>query len=68
MNGVQIKELSDILDMMDDYLTDPQKRYYITIDRLDEDWVDDRLRLHLIRALIETVRDFQKVKYDVIPS
>ena len=61
VNEVQIRQLSDILDLIAEVLTDKQRRYYITIDRLDEEWVEDKLRLKLIRALIETVRDFKKV-------
>jgi len=62
VNTVQIKQLSDIMDMLDESLADPQRRYYIIVDRLDEDWVDDKVRYRLIRALIETVRDFRKVR------
>jgi hypothetical protein len=40
----------------------PKKRYYIVIDRLDEDWIEEKLRYQLIRALIETVRDFGRVR------
>jgi len=63
VNQVQIRQLSDIIDLLDEVLNDPQKRYYLTIDRLDEDWIEDRLRYRLIRALIETVRDFRKVRH-----
>jgi hypothetical protein len=38
-----------------------QKRYYILIDRLDENWVDDSIRFSLIRALIDTAREFRRV-------
>lgn len=62
VNQVQIRQLSEIIDLIDNVLSDPQKRYYLTIDRLDEDWIEDRLRYRLIRALIETVRDFRKVR------
>jgi hypothetical protein len=41
-----------------DVLDDRQKKYYITIDRLDENWVNEDIRYYLIRALLETVRDF----------
>ncbi|MBZ0152153.1 MAG: DNA repair protein [Candidatus Eisenbacteria bacterium] len=61
VNQVQIRALSTILDLLDAILDDPQKRYFVVIDRLDEDWVEDTLRLRLIRALIETARDFRKV-------
>jgi hypothetical protein len=59
VDRVQIRVLSEIIGLLDsDILDDRQKRYYITIDRLDENWVHDDLRYQLIRALLETVRDF----------
>jgi hypothetical protein len=62
VNKVQIRQLSDILDLVNDVLTDEQKRYFISIDRLDENWIEEKLRFRLIRALIETVKDFGKIK------
>jgi hypothetical protein len=63
VNEVQIRQLSDMIELIDEVLEDPKRRYYIVIDRLDEDWVEDGLRNLLIRALIETVRDFVKVRH-----
>jgi hypothetical protein len=63
VNKVQIRELSEIIELLDAVLDDPHKRYYILIDRLDENWVEDNLRNLLIRALIETVKDFSKVRH-----
>jgi hypothetical protein len=63
VNEVQIRQLSDMIELVDEVLEDPKRCYYIVIDRLDEDWVEDGLRYLLIRALIETVRDFVKVKH-----
>lgn len=63
VNAVQLKELSDVLRFLhEDVFTDPKRAYYITIDKLDENWIHDGLRYKLIRALIETVRSFQKVQ------
>jgi hypothetical protein len=63
VNKVQIAELSRVIDLLDEVLlVDPMKKYYIIIDKLDEDWVEDRLRFRLIRALIETSLDFAHVK------
>lgn len=62
INEVQIRELSYVIDLIADILHDPQKRYYLVIDRLDENWVDDQIRYTLIRALIETARDFNKIR------
>jgi hypothetical protein len=62
VNDVQIRQLSDMIELIDEVLDDPAKPYFIVIDRLDEDWVEDKLRFMLIRALIETVREFGKVR------
>lgn len=59
---VHMRELSDIIDTVDHILDDPQRPYYLIIDRLDEGWVEEGLRYLLIRALIETVRDFVDVR------
>lgn len=32
VNKVQIRQLSDIIDLLDDVLDDPHKKYYLTID------------------------------------
>ena len=63
VNDVQIRELSEIISLVDNILDDRQKRYYIIIDRLDENWIEDQLRYRLIRALIETVKDFRKIRH-----
>lgn len=63
VNDVQLKELADVIRFLnEDVFTDDQKPYYVTIDKLDEDWVDDTLRFKLIRSLIEAVKNFQRVQ------
>lgn len=62
VNSIQVKALSDVIRVLaDDVFVDPKQNYYIVIDRLDENWVDDNLRYRLIRALIETVKTFRQV-------
>jgi hypothetical protein len=57
VNRVQMYKLSEIIKMLDsEILDDRQHAYFITIDRLDEDWINDTLRYNLIRALLETIR------------
>lgn len=59
VNSVQIRELSTVMELLDEILTaNSQQKYLITIDKLDEDWIEDPLRFRLIRALIETSSDF----------
>ena len=75
INRVQIKELSEIIDLLKDVLEAKDTQYYVVIDRLDENWIVEKLRYLMIRALIETVRDFRKaaqvkiiiaLRYDLI--
>lgn len=62
VNRLQIRDLSALMDFLgEEFSEDRQKKYYIVIDKLDEGWVDDRIRFQLIRALIETSSDFVDV-------
>lgn len=62
VNNVQIQKLNKVINLLaDDVFTDRQQKYYILIDKLDDDWVDDELRYRLIRALIETVKTFKRI-------
>src|ERR1035437_4539206 len=57
INEIQIRELTDVVEFLnEDIFDDPQRHYYVVIDKLDENWIDDRFRYLLIRSLIETVR------------
>jgi hypothetical protein len=60
VNEVHLKELTQVIEWIREILDDAQDYYYIVIDRLDENWVDEAIRYRLIRALIETSKDFQK--------
>ncbi|MGB3494375.1 MAG: hypothetical protein WBA57_16730 [Elainellaceae cyanobacterium] len=63
VNKVQIRELNAIMDFLNEILlVDKQKKYYIIIDRLDEEWVENKLRFKLIRGLIETSLEFTRLK------
>lgn len=62
VNEVQIRDLAEVMRLLsEDVFNDPQKKYFIIVDRLDENWVDEKLRYKVIRALIETIRQFQKI-------
>lgn len=62
VNDAHVPQLNQILDLVRDVLDDKQKRYFIVVDRLDESWVDEQLRNKLIMALIETVKDFRRIR------
>ena len=63
VNGLQIKKLNEMLDLLADHsFTDPQKKFFILIDQLDEDWASTNTRCHFIRALIEEIKTFRKIR------
>ena len=57
----QIHDLNTVVDVLEGVLTDRQKKYYLLIDRLDEDWVEDKLRYRLIMALIDSAKEISRV-------
>lgn len=62
VSAIQIRELDNLISILaDDIFTDPQEHYYLTIDMLDEAWAEERIKLKLIKALIETIRKFKQV-------
>jgi hypothetical protein len=63
INAIQMRELTDVLIFLnEDVFVDPKQHFYICIDHLDENWIDDSFRYLLIRSLIETMRDFLQVQ------
>ena len=61
VSEAQIEDLSKVQDLLGRVLTDRQKSYYILIDRLDENWVEEKLRYRLIMALLDSVREIGRV-------
>ncbi len=63
VNNIQIKALSDVMQLLaDEVFNDDQQKYFVVIDKLDENWVENDLRYRLIRALVETVKDYRRIK------
>lgn len=62
VNDMQMREVTGLLDMMDDFIEFHQSRYYIVIDKLDEKWVGNSIRYRLIKSLIENVKDLNRLK------
>lgn len=58
----QLVELHSVIDMLSNFESDYMRSHFILIDRLDERWVDDSVRFRLIKALIETLRSFRKIR------
>lgn len=62
VSKVQIRELDNLFSILEENVfNDSRNPYYITIDMLDEDWADDRIKFKLIRALIDVVKRFRSL-------
>jgi hypothetical protein len=62
VSGFQVNDLHKIIDLLDEVLSNPQKPYYLIVDGLDENWVEESIRYKLIMGLIDTAKEFNKVK------
>lgn len=62
VDQVQANDLSGLVDLIDACLDDDQQRYYVLVDKLDDNWVDNAYKAALVRGLLRSVRAFQKVR------
>lgn len=57
VSQIQIQSLSEVIDVLsEEAFVDSQQKYYILIDKLDEDWASTETRCLFVRALIEEVK------------
>ena len=62
VSGIQIKKLNEVLDLLSEYaFEDRQKRYYLLIDQLDENWAETETRCRFIRALVEETKSLRRI-------
>lgn len=57
-------QASDILDvigiMKDELFNNSQKKYYLVLDDLDKEWIEDDIRYELIGSMIEVIKEFRQ--------
>lgn len=62
VSGIQIKKLAEVIQMLEEKVfLDDQKKYYLLIDKLDEDWAETSTRYKFIRALVEEIKIFRNI-------
>lgn len=62
ISNSQVVELIDIIEIMkNDLFINHQKKYYIVIDDLDKDWIEDSVRLDLIGAMIDVIKELRQL-------
>jgi hypothetical protein len=59
VNKIQLNMLGSVIKLLaESVFQTPQPRFYLVIDKLDENWVDDdHIRYSLIKALIEAIKE-----------
>lgn len=62
ISKIQVQRLTEVFKLLAEHaFQDEQKRYYVLIDQLDEDWAGTDTRCRLIRALIEETKAFRNI-------
>ena len=61
VSETQVQDLNNVIYVLERVLSDQQKLHYVLIDRLDENWVEEKLRYQLIMALIDSVREISRI-------
>lgn len=56
-----LADLSIVQEMLGQFKGDSAGAFYINIDQLDENWIDNRVRYRLIRSLIEALKTLRKI-------
>lgn len=63
VNETQLPLLNQMVDMLDSVVLDSDQHFmYLVIDDLDQNWVEDTIRLQLVRCLLEAVVDLSRVE------
>lgn len=63
ISQAQVQDLHRVLKLLDAVLADKQRSYYLIVDQLDDNWVEERLRYKLIMALLQAAREFNDVRH-----
>lgn len=62
VSQLQMRDMNRAIDALNDLMGNKQRHFYILVDDLDLDWVDPGLQYRLIQSLIETVKNFRKLR------
>lgn len=62
LNDATLSELPGVISALSDYTQGRQDKFYLTVDGLDEHWVDDGIKFHLLQALFESLKSLKKLR------
>ena len=55
-------EIPSVVSALSDYTRGRQDRFFITVDGLDEHWVDDDIKFQLLQAMFEALKSLKKLR------
>jgi len=61
INAETLGELNQVMTLLKSYDTNNKDTYYILIDGIDENWVDESIRYNMIRSLIEIQKPLRRL-------
>ena len=56
-----VSELSDLIRLLKEDLKSDGRTFYVLIDGIDENWIEEKIRYKLIRSLVETQKTFRSL-------
>lgn len=69
LNQATLSELPSVISALSDYTRGRQDKYFVTVDGLDEHWVDEDIKFQLIQAMFESLKNLKKLRnFQVVVS
>jgi hypothetical protein len=69
LNHATLSEIPAVISALSDYTRGRQDKYFITVDGLDEHWVDENIKFQLIQAMFESLKNLKKLRnFQVVVS
>jgi hypothetical protein len=62
LNDMTLSELPHVISALSEYTQGRQDKYFITVDGLDEHWVDEGVKFQLLQALFECLKGLKKLR------
>lgn len=62
LNDATLYEIPSVIAALSDYTRGREDKFYITVDGLDEHWVDHDIKFQLLQALFESLKSLKKLR------
>ena len=62
INPQLVSELSQVIDALNRYTENKSSQYYLLIDKLDENWIEDSLKYRLIHSLFDALKSLRSLR------